>query len=187
MGKIFFHVRLFLAMIGDYNVQIYHSYSGAMRTYFKTLKNRAQREKTNKQEDMRIKQRRRQQKINVWVLHYNSYSLVTTTIFYWLQKALAHKKALKNTTSLSADVKAQLELLLTAAYMSSDESVISSDSASKDEIENTSLPPPTKRKKLIKHHANWRSAEFQDYIESLDRKIESKLTEGRWWCCRLSM
>ena len=30
------------------------------------------------------------------------------------------------------------------------------------------------QKKLIKHKAAWRSSEFQEYIESLDRKIKRR-------------
>ena len=56
--------------------------------------------------------------------------------------------------------------------MSSDESVVSSD----DE-ENTDLEIKHKRQKFLRYIAVWRSAEFQDFITSLDRKVCRKRTE----------
>ena len=50
-----------------------------------------------------------------------------------------------------------------ADYMSSDESVVSSD-----DQENTDLEIKHKRQKFLRHIAVWRSAEFQDFIKSLD-------------------
>lgn len=85
---------------------------------------------------------------------------------------MARKKALKNSTSMSADLKSKVEPLLKAAYMSSDESVLS---CSSDEGENALSEPS--RKKVRKHMAVWRSDEFQEYISSLDRKIQRKRTE----------
>ena len=50
-----------------------------------------------------------------------------------------------------------------ADYMSSDESVVSSD-----DKENTDPEITHKRQKFLRHIAVWRSAEFQDFITSLD-------------------
>ena len=50
--------------------------------------------------------------------------------------------------------------------MSSDESVIVSDEEA-----------DTPSKKFVKHTAQWRSAEFQNYIDSLDRKVNRRRTE----------
>ena len=62
-------------------------------------------------------------------------------------------------------------------FMSSDESVIVSDLDDEDnisDIENLSCLQP--KKKLVKHLQAWRSPEFQQYIESLDRKIDRRRT-----------
>lgn len=94
------------------------------------------------------------------------------------QKALARKKALKNSTSLSAEIKTKLEPLLRANYMSSDESILdSNDEFSDNAAENAPCPVPTRRNKLLKKRATWRSEEFQVYMHSLDRKIERRRTE----------
>ena len=63
--------------------------------------------------------------------------------------------------------------------MSSDESLIESNDEFSDDnaAENATGPLPTRRKKLIKKRATWRSEEFQEYICSLDRKIERRRTE----------
>ena len=72
-------------------------------------------------------------------------------------------KALLQSNSLDSETKQKLEPLMKADYMSSDESVVSSD----DE-ENTDPEITHKRQKFLRHIAVWRSAEFQDFITSLD-------------------
>lgn len=52
--------------------------------------------------------------------------------------------------------------------MSSDESVIMSEDEESDAVP---------AKKFIKHVAMWRSVEFQNYIDSLDRKTDRRRTE----------
>lgn len=64
--------------------------------------------------------------------------------------------------------------------MSSDESVANSisDTDNSDAEDNVPLlHVHQQRKKLLKKKASWRSPEFQDYISSLDRKIERRRTE----------
>ena len=62
--------------------------------------------------------------------------------------------------------------LLVPDYMSSDESVYLSDDPEQDV-----MTVATGAKKLMKKRACWRSDEYQGYIESLDRKIERKMSE----------
>ena len=92
-----------------------------------------------------------------------------------VQKAIARKKALAASTTTSRDIKEMVEPLLAASYMSSDESVIVSKEESEEQL--LSLGPATQGKKLVKKRAAWRSTEFQGYIDSLDRKIERRLSE----------
>ena len=56
--------------------------------------------------------------------------------------------------------------------MSSDESVIESDD---DNDEDIGLHVP--KKVFVRHTLNWRSSEFVNYIESLDRKIVRRRTQ----------
>ena len=77
-------------------------------------------------------------------------------------------KALNVSTTMSRETKSMLEPLLIPDYMSSDESVYLSD----DEEEMTPAS-----KKLVKRRAAWRSEEFQGYLDSLDRKLDRRLSE----------
>ena len=61
--------------------------------------------------------------------------------------------------------------------MSSDESVIISDAeADENALSDENLSPTQSRKKLVKHMQQWRSDEFQSYIDSLDRKVARRRT-----------
>ena len=66
--------------------------------------------------------------------------------------------------------------LKSAEYMSSDESIVESNNkvSDYDSAVNASCPLPTRRKKLIKNCASWRS---EEYICSLDHNIEQRCTE----------
>ena len=64
-------------------------------------------------------------------------------IIIFVQKAIAHKKALKASTTTSREVKEMVEPLLTPGYMSSDESVI----VSEEDTEDLQLGPSTLGKK----------------------------------------
>ena len=77
-------------------------------------------------------------------------------------------KALKESTTLDVATKKKLEPLLGVNYMSSDESVITSEDEESDAIP---------AKKFVKRVAVWRSVEFQNYISSLDRKIARRRTD----------
>ena len=91
------------------------------------------------------------------------------------QKANARKRAVTQSTSLDDQTKKKLESVLLPDYMSSDESVVVSDEDDNPSINSDSENLPAfKGKKLIKHVAVWRSEEFQDYIESLDRKLDRR-------------
>ena len=72
-----------------------------------------------------------------------------------------------------------MEPLLKAEHMSSDESIVkcNDEFSGDDSAENASCPLPTRRKKLIKKRASWRSEEFQEYICSLNCKIARRHTE----------
>ena len=66
-----------------------------------------------------------------------------------------------------------------AEYISSDESVLEScddksDSDAELFIRQPMMASQHQKKKLIKKHAAWRGHEFQDYINSLDRKIDRR-------------
>ena len=90
------------------------------------------------------------------------------------QKANACKRAVTQSTSLDNQTK-KLESVLLQDYMSPDESVVVSDEDDNPLINSDSENLPAfKGKKLIKHVAVWRSEEFQDYIESLDRKLDCR-------------
>lgn len=74
--------------------------------------------------------------------------------------------------------------MLKAEYMSSEESVMgdneerdgSSSSSSSDE-DTTRDANARSRKRLIRHKIPWRSREFQQILESLDRKIDRQRSE----------
>ena len=86
----------------------------------------------------------------------------------------ARKRALQLSSSLDQPTKDKLLPVLAADYMSSDESVYPSDSGDSD-AENHPAPLRTGRKKKLRYHQLlWRSAEFDSYIKSLDRKIERR-------------
>lgn len=89
-------------------------------------------------------------------------------------------KALKKSTMIDPETKAKFEPLLVGECMSSEESAVqesdnerereSSNSEQEDEVhaQNSS------RKRLVKHKLTWRSREFQQIVESLDRKIDRR-------------
>ena len=93
-----------------------------------------------------------------------------------LQKALARKKAVSISTTLSADTKAKIDPLMKADYMSSDES-LSPGSDQSDCEDGEMTTQSSARKRLLKHRASWRSSEFEELIQSIDRKIERRRTE----------
>lgn len=70
---------------------------------------------------------------------------------------------------MDAALTAKLEPVLQVDYMSSDESIIQSE-GSDDEC----IVVP---KKFRVNALNWRSTEFQKYIDSLDRKVSRNQSE----------
>ena len=140
-----------------------------MRTYFKTLKNKTQRERSDKQRQTTKRQRRRQRMINVCI------HIVSNCSILCLQKALARKKAVGISMTLSADTKTKLDPLMKADYMSSDESL--SPGSDQSDCEDGEMTTQSSRKRLLKHRATWRSSEFEEFIQSIDRKIERRRTE----------
>lgn len=77
---------------------------------------------------------------------------------------------------MTPEVKAQLEPVLKADYMSSDETASEASSVENSDDEGAHQHVQ-QGKKLHKHPANWRSAEFEDCILSIDRKITRRRTE----------
>lgn len=76
---------------------------------------------------------------------------------------------MKQSTTLDVETKKKVEPLMKADYMSSDESITLSDQSDEE--------MPLKHRKFIKHVATWRSAEFQEIIDSLDRKINRRRSD----------
>lgn len=76
---------------------------------------------------------------------------------------------------MAPEVKAQLEPVLKADYMSSDETA--SENSSENSDGENSTQQLNQRKRLRKHPVTWRSAEFEDYILSIDRKLARRRTE----------
>ena len=75
---------------------------------------------------------------------------------------------------LDQPTKDKLLPVLTADYMSSDESIYDSNSGESDS-DNPPVPLRTGRKKKLQYHElAWRSGEFDSYIKSIDRKIERR-------------
>ena len=87
-----------------------------------------------------------------------------------IQKAVARKKALLQSTTLDAETKQKLQPLMKPQYMSSDESVVESGDDSEQEEQ-------LGEKKLVKRRAVWRSHEFQNYIDSIDHKIQRRRSD----------
>ena len=85
----------------------------------------------------------------------------------------ARKGVLHLSSSLDQPTKDKLLPVLAADYMSYDESVYLSVSGDSD-TENHPAPLQTGRKKLRYHQLLWRSAEYDSYIKSLDRKIKRR-------------
>ena len=73
-------------------------------------------------------------------------------------------------------MKAKLEPVLKVNYMSSDESIVPS--------ENSDDECYVPQKKFRVSYLTWRSAEFQKYIDSLDRKIKRNQSE---WSKRMTI
>ncbi|XP_065887801.1 uncharacterized protein [Dysidea avara] len=142
----------------------------AARTYFKTRKNRHRKVSSGKQEATAAECRQRQRRHN---------------------KAHARKKALRNSTTLDEATKKRVEPLLTAEYMSSDETAIEDsgdESARSDSSERSTDEPKTKKKKLIKHTLSWRSREMEEMVSSLDRKVSRRRTpRGKTMCLEVEV
>jgi len=79
---------------------------------------------------------------------------------------------------LDEATKKKVEPLLTAEYMSSDETAIedSDDESARSDSSEQSTEPKTKKKKLIKHKLQWRSREMEEMVYSLDRKVNRRRT-----------
>jgi len=77
------------------------------------------------------------------------------------------------------------------SHMSSEESVIEDtdeDFQSSAEIENESPQPKKGRKRLVRHKLTWRSREFQEVLDSLDRKIaRRRFTRGKGMCLEVEI
>ena len=100
-------------------------------------------------------------------------------------------KALQRSTTIHDTIKQKVEKVLIAEYMSSEESTIQDtdeDPQSSGDSE-CEIPQPKKgRKRLIRHNLTWRSREFQDILESLDRKIARRRTaRGKAMCLEVEM
>ena len=94
------------------------------------------------------------------------------TLYHKFQKAHARLCALKKSTSINDETKEKIAPLLTADYMSSEESAyVDSSNSEDDEAEQR------RKKRLIRHPLPWRSAEFWRLLESLDRKIDQRRTD----------
>ena len=95
-------------------------------------------------------------------------------------------KALQKSTTIQATIKQKVEKVLIADYMSSEESIVQdTDEDPQSSGESESETPQSKkgRKRLIRHTLTWRSREFQDILESLDRKIARRRTaRGKAMC-----
>jgi len=88
---------------------------------------------------------------------------------------------LKLSKTIDETIKQKVEPVLKADYMSSEESVVGDDeerdgTGSSSGDEDTSKDTEARRghKKLIRHKIPWRSREFQQILESLDRKIDRR-------------
>ena len=102
-----------------------------------------------------------------------------------MQKAHARKKALRDSTTLDEATKKRVEPVLTAEYMSSDETAMEDSDAESVRSDGSEHPtdPAPKKKKLIKHKLPWRSQEMQEMVNSLDRKVNRRRTpRGRTMC-----
>ena len=95
-----------------------------------------------------------------------------------LQKAHARLRALNQSRTLDEPTKEKIRPVLTADYMSSDDSEIDvaatqGEQSSDSENETASVG----KKRLRRHRLSWRSQEFQKVIESLDRKLERRRSD----------
>ena len=71
-------------------------------------------------------------------------------------------------------MRRKVEPVLTADFMSSEDSEyedVEQEQTSGSEMDDVQ---PTNKKKLIKHKPPWRSREMQDVIDSLDRKMDRR-------------
>ena len=96
-------------------------------------------------------------------------------------------RALKISGSITRETKDKIAPLLTADYMSSEESTyVESSDSDNDEVEYVSTSDHQRKKKLVRHTLPWRSAELQRLIESLDRKIDRRRTDrSRSMCLKV--
>jgi len=100
-----------------------------------------------------------------------------------LQKAHARQKALNLSKSIDTERKEEIRAVLTADFMSSDESEVDApstehqDSSSSEDAADDGADDAEQhsqqsvKKKLIRKKLPWRSHELQCIIESLDRKL----------------
>ena len=97
------------------------------------------------------------------------------------QKAHARLRALNQSRTLDEPTKEKIRPVLTADYMSSDDSEIDvaatrGEQSSDSENETASVG----KKRLRRQRLPWRSQEFQKVIESLDRKLERRRSDQAW-------
>ena len=122
---------------------------------------------------MAASSRRRQRRHNV------SNIIIGRKLYFILQKAHARLRALNQSQTLDDAMKEKIRPVLTADFMSSEESnaedlPAEENPASSDESDQEVLVTARKRKSLTKHKVPWRSQELQRIIDSLDRKIDRR-------------
>lgn len=97
-----------------------------------------------------------------------SYYICYRNVFIFnSKKCTAGKKVLHDSTFYDQNSNENIRAALIPDNMSSDESAVESDDNEND-VSN--------KKVFRKHVLQWRSPEFSNYIESLDRKIACKRT-----------
>lgn len=99
-----------------------------------------------------------------------------------LQKAHARLRVLNLSTTIDAAKKKEIEPVLKADFMSSEDSEYEDDAklrerdSSGSELED-SASNGKRKKRLVKHIPPWRSRDMQIIVESLDRKIDRRRNE----------
>ncbi|XP_068691096.1 uncharacterized protein [Montipora foliosa] len=96
------------------------------------------------------------------------------------KKRTNHKKALRESTSINEADKEKFRSVLTADYMSSEESLSEPDSQDAGDTSGSDQDVP-KKKKLCVRPLPWRSVEVNTLIVRLDRKIIRKRTPRSSW------
>ncbi|XP_068717266.1 NKAP family protein CG6066-like [Montipora capricornis] len=131
----------------------------AMRVHFKTKKRQQKVVANNKQNEFLKEQQKRSRKN---------------------MKRTNRKKALRESTSINEADKEKFRSVLTADYMSSEESLSEPDSQDAGDTSGSDQDVP-KKKKLCVRPLPWRSVEVNTLIVRLDRKIIRKRTPRSSW------